>query len=204
MSLFLLLLPVQAAEIQIQLIDKKGRGVSQAFVELIAKDGTRRATPSTAIIDQVDKEFVPLISAIPQGSTVSFPNSDNIQHQIYSFSKAKKFDLPLLAKNESKKITFDKSGIVSLGCNIHDWMLSYIYIFESEFVVQSNDKGTSAFTDIPHGEYSLRIWSPRMKSTSNFISQEITVQEGNNPIITQELNVRKKIRKKPRLEDGEY
>ena len=204
MNLFLLSMWAQAADIKIQLVDKKGRGVSQAYIELLSTNGANRVKPTTATIDQVDKEFVPLVSAIPQGSTVSFPNSDNIHHQIYSFSKAKKFDLPLLGKNETKNITFEKPGIVSLGCNIHDWMLSYIYIFESEFLLQSDQNGLAAFSDIPPGEYTLRIWSPRLKSTSNVISQTVSITEGNNPTLTQELNVRKKMRKKPRLEDGEY
>ena len=204
MNFFFLLCGAQAAEIQIQLVDKKGKGVIEAYVELLAKDGSHRATAKEGIIDQVDKEFVPLISAIPKGTTITFPNSDNIQHQIYSFSKPKKFDLPLLAKNETKKITFENTGIVSLGCNIHDWMLSYIYIYESEFFATSNKEGVASFSNIPAGDYTLRIWSARMKSNSDFIIQDVTITDNDNPMITQQLKVRKKIRKKPRIEDGEY
>ena len=204
MLLFSLLSGASAAEISIQLVDKKGRGVSAAYVELVAKNGTHRVSPGKGVIDQVDKEFVPLVSMVPKGSTVSFPNSDNIQHQIYSFSKAKKFDLPLFATDESKTITFDQAGIVKMGCNIHDWMLSYLYVRESQFLVNSDDKGMASFSGVPAGDYQLRIWSPRMKSNGDFVGRDVTVIDTANPLITQELKVRKKIRKKPRIEDEAY
>jgi len=204
MLLFFMLSGANAAEISFQLLDKKGRGVSEAFVELVAKNGRHRASPAKGVIDQVDKEFVPLVSMVPKGSTVSFPNSDNIQHQIYSFSKAKKFDLPLFATNESKTITFEQPGVVKMGCNIHDWMLSFLYVHESEFLVKSDDKGRAKFSSIPAGEYRLRIWSPRMKSNGDIVDHDVTVAETGNSVITHQLKVRKKIRKKPRIEDEAY
>ena len=193
-----------AADIQIQLVDKKGKAVADAFVELIAKDGSNRATPTSLIIDQIDKEFKPMISAAPVGSTIQFPNSDNIQHQIYSFSKTKKFDLPLFSKNESKKVVFSTAGIVNMGCNIHDWMLAYLYVYESRFLQQSSASGIATFSNLPAGAYELRIWSPRLRNTQQAIQADLQLQDGSNSTSQQQLNVRKKIRKKPRIEDDEY
>ena len=119
----LLLIRLHAAELTISVVDKKSKAVADAYVELVAKDKSHRVKAKKGTIDQVDKEFDPLLSAVPVGSQVAFPNSDNIQHQIYSFSKAKSFDLPLFEKNESKSVLFEQAGIVQMGCNIHDWML---------------------------------------------------------------------------------
>ena len=193
-----------AADIQIQVVDKKGKAVADAFVELVAKDGSNRAKPKSLIIDQVDKEFKPMVSVAPAGSTVQFPNSDNIQHQIYSFSKTKKFDLPLFSKNESKKVVFSTAGIVNMGCNIHDWMLAYLYVYESRFLQKSSTAGIASFSNLPAGSYALRIWSPRLRNTQQAIQVDLQLQDGSNPTSRQQLNVRKKIRKKPRIEDDEY
>ena len=80
----------------VHVVDKSGAPIQDAYVELIPKKEPATVQPKDkVIIDQVDKEFVPMVSAVPVGTTVFFPNSDNIQHQIYSFSSAKNFDLPL-------------------------------------------------------------------------------------------------------------
>ena len=133
-----------------------------------------------------------------------FPNSDNIQHQIYSFSKAKSFDLPLFEKNESQSVLFEQAGIVQMGCNIHDWMLAFLYIYESEFFQQTNTSGIAHFANIKEGEYVLRVWSPRLKKNRVPVEVDITVIAGVNPDYTQEIKVRKKIRRKPRIEDEDY
>src|ERR1700704_3875919 len=91
----------QAAEMHALVRDHKGKVVADA-------------------VDQVDKQFVPYVKAIFVGSTVRFPNSDNIRHQVYSFSQPKKFELPLYSGTDAPPIIFDKPGVVVLGCNIHD------------------------------------------------------------------------------------
>ncbi len=128
-----------SAEITISVVDQKSNAVTDGYVELYALSGQEKSTPGSGEVDQVDKEFTPLYSAVAVGSTVLFPNSDNIQHQIYSFSKSKKFDLPLFAKNDQKKVTFDKAGIIHMGCNIHDWMLSFFCMYMNQ---NSLDKPT--------------------------------------------------------------
>jgi len=191
-----------AADITISVVDQKSNSVVDGYVELFSLSGTSKAKVSSGTIDQVDKEFTPLVSAIPVGSTIFFPNSDNIQHQIYSFSKSKEFDLPLFAKNDTQKVVFDTAGIILMGCNIHDWMLSFLYVYESAFFAQTNTNGAVIFSDVPAGEYELRTWSPRLKNNRAPVIQKLSISE--NQTITQTIKVRKKIRRKPRIENNEY
>src|SRR6185295_10253154 len=78
------------------------------------------AAPQKAVVDQVELSFVPDVTVIPVGSSVSFPNSDQVSHQVYSFSPARRFQLPLYRGQAHAPIVFDQPGIVTLGCNIHD------------------------------------------------------------------------------------
>ena len=79
------------------------------------------------IMDQVDKQFVPLLLAIRVGDQLSFPNSDNIRHHVYSFSPARTFQLPLYRGIPSAPVSFAVTGRVVLGCNIHDRMAAHVY-----------------------------------------------------------------------------
>lgn len=202
--IFLWVRTIFAADIHISVVDKRSTSVLDAYVELISIDGTGRAQKKEAVIDQVDKEFVPLVSAVPMGSTVLFPNSDNIQHQIYSFSKSKSFELPLFAKNEKNTVEFPLSGIVHMGCNIHDWMLSYLYVYESQWFTQVNAEGKASFTGIKEGTYTLRVWSPRLKNNRVPVETEVLIRDGAVQNVEQVIKIRKKIRRRPRNEEDEY
>ena len=74
-------------------------------------------------------------------STSTIPNSDNIRHHVYSFSKAKPFQLKLYSGKPEEPIKFDNQGVVVLGCNIHDSMVGYIYVANSSHVYTSNEQG---------------------------------------------------------------
>lgn len=95
----------------------------------------------TAVMDQVDKQFSPELLIVHQGQYVDFPNSDNIRHHVYSFSKAKPFQLKLYSGQPEEPIKFDNQGVVVLGCNIHDSMVGYIYVANSSHVYTSNEQG---------------------------------------------------------------
>src|SRR5256885_12704347 len=88
--------------------------------------GAASAAPKKhAVVDQRDKQFVPYVTAVQVGTAVIFPNSDNIRHHVYSFSPAKKFELPLYSGVPAGPVGFDKVGVMPLGCNIHHWMIPY-------------------------------------------------------------------------------
>ncbi|WP_196767929.1 hypothetical protein, partial [Streptobacillus moniliformis] len=74
---------------------------------------------------------MPHVLAITVGSEVRFPNRDKLRHQVYSFSKAKTFDLPLYSGHPAAPVRFDEIGVVELGCNIHDGMIGYIVVLDT-------------------------------------------------------------------------
>jgi hypothetical protein len=106
---------------------------------------------------------------------VHFPNSDNIRHQVYSFSPAKKFELPLYAGSSAPPVTFDKPGVVVLGCNIHDWMIGYVYVSETPFYAKTGAAGAAVLSDMPPGEYTVRIWHPSMDRAEETTSRRVTL-----------------------------
>lgn len=166
-----------AAEMHAVVRDHKGKVVADAVILAVPIDprNALHARPPKDAVDQVDKQFVPYVKAIFVGSTVQFPNSDHIRHQVYSFSPAKKFELPLYAGTDAPPIVFDKPGVVVLGCNIHDWMIGYIYVSETPFFAKTGTLGTAVLSDMPAGEYRVRVWHPNMDHAEETTSQQVTL-----------------------------
>lgn len=157
----------------IKLTDRHGTLVKDAVV-VFPNIKSKKNTTSTVNIDQVNRQFQPHVSAIRINSLVNFPNSDDTRHHVYSFSPAKKFELKLYRKNEAKPVLFDKPGLVTLGCNIHDSMLAYVFITESEVFGVSNEKGEvylpSYIGRLPN---YFKVWHPQLND-KNPLNQKLT------------------------------
>lgn len=136
-----------------------GSVVTDAAVVFEPLDGMAPASHPAAIIDQVNKAFVPHLTVVRTGTSVTFPNSDRIHHQVYSFSPAKAFQLDLYAGSSKSTVVFDKSGLVALGCNIHDRMLGFVLIVDTPYFAKTLASGI-ATVDLPAGRYNLRLWHP--------------------------------------------
>lgn len=169
--------PGQGAELRVIVKDQHGKLVSDAVILATPLDpkAAQRVRPLGDAIDQVDKQFVPYVKTVFVGSKVLFPNSDHVRHQVYSFSRAKKFELPLYGGSNAPPVVFDKPGVVVLGCNIHDWMVGYIYVSETPFFAQTEVAGTATIEDMPPGEYSVRVWHPSLERTEESTARRITV-----------------------------
>ncbi len=104
----------QSAEIAASVTDDRGRPVADAVVVAIPAGGGLQlpARARANVVDQVDKEFIPKVQAVLVGTSISFPNNDNVRHHVYSFSAAKRFELPLYAGVPAEPVLFDKPGIV--------------------------------------------------------------------------------------------
>jgi plastocyanin len=178
-----------SAELRVLVKDRNGRNIGDAVVLAVpadARNAQHTKAPQDAV-DQVDKQFVPYVKAVFVGSTVRFPNSDNIRHQVYSFSPAKKFELPLYAGTNAPPVIFDKPGVVVLGCNIHDWMIGYIYVSDTPFFAKTGPLGTASITDLPPGEYRVRIWHPSMDRAEEATDRQIMV--GAEPVVNAEWQI---------------
>jgi plastocyanin len=166
LALLVLTGPVALAQSAIvaTVVDDKGKLVADAVVVAVPTDGpVRLSTRRDAVIDQVDKEFTPKVNAILVGTPVIFPNHDNVRHQVYSFSPAKRFELPLYAGVPAQPVMFDTPGVVVLGCNIHDWMVGYIYVSESPYFAKTRADGKATIAGLPAKSYVVRVWHPQLE-----------------------------------------
>jgi plastocyanin len=140
-----------------------GKPVANAVVSALPLDqAPPPATTGTVMqIEQKDQEFQPHVTVVQVGTKVEFPNRDTVQHHVYSLSKPKRFEIPLYKSGASDSVVFDQPGIVTLGCNIHDWMLAYIVVLPTPFYAQTDATGAAALPPLPPGRYRLEIWHPR-------------------------------------------
>ncbi|MCG7535709.1 methylamine utilization protein [Pseudoalteromonas sp. OOF1S-7] len=138
----------------LQFVDQHGTPLADVVVEVTVPVHVQ-PTSGIAIMDQVNKQFQPRLLAITQGQAVSFPNSDDIRHHVYSFSDTKRFELKLYAGTPIQPIRFEQPGVVVLGCNIHDSMVGYIYVSQSKDVLISNQQG---IVEIPAYAKQVAIW----------------------------------------------
>lgn len=151
-------------EIVATVVDDKGKPVADAVVVAVPADGAMRLPARRdAVVDQVNKEFTPKVNAILVGTPVIFPNHDNVRHHVYSFSPAKRFELPLYAGVPAQPVVFDTPGVVVLGCNIHDWMVGYIYVSESPYFAKTRADGKAVIADLPARSYVVRVWHPQLE-----------------------------------------
>jgi plastocyanin len=149
-----------AAELRVT-VGSAGQPVVDAVVSLHGK-----ATPArdaTARMEQQHSTFAPGILPVQVGTVVSFPNRDNIQHQVYSFSQAKQFEIPLYAGNNAAPVRFDRAGVVVVGCNIHDWMIGHIVVVDTPYFAKTPASGAVRL-DVPPGTYTLRVWHARSET----------------------------------------
>jgi plastocyanin len=151
------------AEISIQLIDQDGAPLANTTVVLTPLFELDTQVPEDAMVDQIDENFVPRVSVVQRGANVYFPNQDQIRHHVYSFSEAKLFDIPLYSGTPSEPIHFNQSGLVVLGCNIHDQMRGYILVSDSPFFGVSNEQGQVQIEVGISGDYRLSLWHPEQE-----------------------------------------
>lgn len=159
----------QGAGITVNVSDQNGEPVKQVavYIERV-RGGVKSSGPAGrphAVMDQKDHAFVPHVLIVEAGTEVDFPNSDAVSHHVYSFSPAKKFELPLYKGRQYPPVQFDEPGLVTLGCNIHDDMVGYILVVETPYYVLTNESGVARFAGLPADEYAVHVWTPRLRQT---------------------------------------
>jgi plastocyanin len=159
--IFVTLMCSSAIAKSIKISDQFGNPLKNVVVSLTTANAITGDKLVPAIIDQIDKQFVPQVLVIQKSQTVFFPNNDDIRHHLYSFSKPKPFEFKMFRGGESKKLTFEKPGIVVLGCNIHDQMVGYIYVTENQYTVMTNEQGIA---ELPNAGFAVQLWHPRLSA----------------------------------------
>lgn len=147
--------------------------------------GSKSPAPETFIVDQVNNTFTPDLTVIAVGSTVTFPNSDRVSHQVYSFSPAKRFQLPLYRGMPYAPTVFDLAGVVTLGCNIHDDMIAYLIVTDAAWSGRTAQDGSWSASDLPNGDFRIEVWHPRMREATEVIERPLRLE----PALSGKLNV---------------
>lgn len=168
--------PLMAKELRVQIQQADGTGPVDAAVVYV--DDGSHARPIHAEVIQKDRMFHPHVLILPTGSTVDFPNRDNTQHHVYSFSPSKTFDIELYAGKPEAPVVFDQPGIVELGCNIHDHMQAFIVVADTDAIGQTNANGELTlaldFNAVPLPDtLSLNIWHPRLLNNTRTATYKI-------------------------------
>jgi plastocyanin len=175
-----------AATIVVAVQTTDGQPLAGAVLTVHSLTGSDRGgLPVKAVMDQVNRAFVPDVLVIPAGSTVEFPNSDSVSHQIYSFSAARKFQLPLYRGKPYPPVHFDQAGLVTLGCNIHDSMLAFVLVTDAPWFGRTDATGSWSVV-VPRGTYRVTVWHPRMQESSE-LEREMTLAEDDRAALTLRL-----------------
>jgi len=132
-------------------------------------------------MDQYDRRFVPHLLVVRTGTPVEFPNSDEIAHHVYSFSHPNQFKLPIYKGDAYPPLTFDESGLVILGCNIHDNMLGYILVVDTPVFAKTDESGRASFELDEAGRVS--VWSPRIRDDVESLSVDIDPTQGDGELV---------------------
>ena len=157
---FLTLVNGASAEpLTVNVVDQDGEPLSGAMVSISSFDNAGLQGPQSErihIMDQVGKRFVPETLIIRAGDSVRFPNSDNIRHHVYSFSKVKPFELPLYSGEPTNPVRFEQPGMIVVGCNIHDRMQGVIYVSDSDGATLTSD-GVAEFPNLAPGRVRVEV-----------------------------------------------
>jgi plastocyanin len=181
-----------AGELRGRVVSTDGTGVAGAvvFVRTPTTPPPGGAATKSAVMDQIDKQFVPHVLPIAVGTEVRFPNHDQIHHHVYSFSRVKSFDLPLSKGEEAAPVLFDAPGVVKVGCNIHDWMMGVIFVVPTATFATTDDGGAFTLRDVPSGDVTVAAWHEASETSLDDATQRVNVSESGVPDVTFTLAVR--------------
>lgn len=157
------------------------------YIENVAgRQFTREGT--RPVMDQKNLIFDPHLLPVLVGSTVDFPNSDTVRHNVFSPAKsAKPFNLGTYPAGEVKQVAFDQVGVVPLLCNVHAEMFAYVVVLQNSYFALTDKQGAATLSNVPVGEYILTFWHEDLKS----ITKHIKVSESNTTEVQFENLTRK-------------
>lgn len=176
LSLCLPAAPLAARDLALRVLDQDGVPLAETVVTLRPQQGpaAQPAADTVAVMEQQGRMFVPSVLVVRPGTRVQFPNRDHVRHHVYSFSKPRPFELKLYPRTEVPSVLFDRPGVVSLGCNIHDWMQGYVYVTDDPLFALTAADGGARFPGLADGGYRLRIWHPRLRGP--YLGEEHALQ----------------------------
>lgn len=190
---------VTAADLAVTVTDQKAEAVAGFVIWLEPRDApVPPAAPEdlAATVEQIDEEFQPYTLAVRLGTRVSFPNRDDVQHHVYSLSSPARFEIPLHGGDETESVVMNQTGLVPIGCNIHDWMLSHLVVVDTPWFGTTDETGRLTLAGLPPGRYKLTAWHPRIRQPAE---REITLSGEELTTVALEPHLRpdRRIRRAP-------
>ena len=187
--LFGLCANLYAADLTIRLTNASGVPLAGAVV---FDSGAMAASGSTPVrkretIVQRNRVFDPFVTVVNKGTAISFPNDDPMLHHVYSFSPAKRFEIKLYKGTPAAPVVFDRTGVVALGCNVHDWMLAYVLVLDTPVFGKSGIDGVVRLQSLAAGTHELMAWYPGMREPVPL--QSVTLAAGESRSIDHRLQV---------------
>ncbi|HSC11127.1 MAG TPA: methylamine utilization protein [Rhodanobacteraceae bacterium] len=172
--------PAYAAGVGVRISDTRGHAVADAVVTIAPQSGASVAPAppaATRVIDQKNETFIPYIEVFRPGDKVVFHNSDNTRHHAYSFAPAGQFEFVLAPGESSAPLQLDKLGVIAVGCNIHDQMITYLYVTDTPLVAHSGGDGIAQLSNLPKGDYAVRVWHPQLRPGAGADLQRLTITD---------------------------
>jgi plastocyanin len=138
--------------------DRTDRRPGVVYLEQAPRAAFEEPVPARAVLDQRNERFVPHILAVMVGTVVDFPNSDSTYHNVFSLSRAKRFDLGRYAAGKSKSVRMDRPGVVRVFCDIHSHMNAFVLVFAHPFFDVTDPDGRFELPNVPPGTYNVVGW----------------------------------------------
>ncbi|MFM2347000.1 MAG: hypothetical protein RL654_1753 [Pseudomonadota bacterium] len=171
----LLATAVQAAPLTVSASDGAGRPLVGAVVAIEIGSTARAAAAGTrAEVVQRQRNFEPGVLVVQTGTLVDFPNQDTVRHHVYSFSPIKTFEIKLYAGRPAVPVLFDRAGVITLGCNIHDQMVAHVVVVDTPLFGRTDADGRLVL-EVPAGEHRLKAWHPDMREGLDLQAQPLRV-----------------------------
>ena len=120
--------------------------------------GLKQADPVRTEMIQENLHFLPDFLVVPRGSTVSFPNSDPVFHNVFSLSRAREFDLGYYPAGHTRKVTFNHAGVVQVYCHLHSQMSAAILVVPNAWYTRPQPDGSFSLSDVPPGVHTVVVW----------------------------------------------
>ncbi|MBA2934101.1 methylamine utilization protein [Sphingomonas sp. CGMCC 1.13654] len=183
---FLLAGTAAAGTVTVQVRGANGAPIADAVVMVVSPHAPAGPIhfPWPNVVKQQNISFQPHVLIAPVGADVTFPNMDNVRHHVYSFSKPKKFELKLYGHEDKRTVTFDKPGVVAIGCNIHDQMSGFIVVVDTPYAAKTDASGRAVISNVPDGAATLKVWSPAIRAPDNQTAQSLNVAGSVSQVVT--------------------
>ena len=173
-----------AGDLTVQIYDGHGQPAGDAVVTLRSDNVQRAETraPETKIVDQRDETFLPYVEIFRPGDSVVFRNSDTTRHHVYSFAAAKSFEFVIAPGDSTPPVVLDRVGEIPVGCNIHDQMITHLYVSDAPWLVRTKADGRAVFDNLSAGSYNVDVWHPQLRPGRPGPSKTVTIDTAQSSV----------------------